>query len=47
VAQSLGRLPALHRQVLVLTYLDGLAVQDIATELGHPGAGAVVAAARP
>jgi RNA polymerase sigma-70 factor (ECF subfamily) len=35
VAQALGRLPALHRQVLVLKYLDGLAVQDIATEVGR------------
>lgn len=35
VAQALGRLPALHRQVLVLKYLDGLGVQDIAAELGR------------
>jgi RNA polymerase sigma-70 factor (ECF subfamily) len=33
VARALGRLPALHRQVLVLKYLDGLAVEEIAAEL--------------
>ncbi len=35
VNQALGRLPALHRQVLVLKYLDGLAVQDIAVQVGR------------
>jgi RNA polymerase sigma factor (sigma-70 family) len=35
VARALGRLPALHRQVLVLKYLDDLGVQDIAEELGR------------
>ena len=33
VAQALGRLPALHRQVLLLKYLDGLAVQEIAVQV--------------
>jgi RNA polymerase sigma factor (sigma-70 family) len=35
VAQALGRLPVLHRQVLVLKYLDGLAVTEIAEEVGR------------
>lgn len=35
VARALGRLPVLHRQVLVLKYLDGLAVEEIATEVGR------------
>ena len=35
VAAALGRLPALHRQVLVLKYLDGLAVADIAEQVGR------------
>lgn len=35
VARALGRLPALHRQVLVLKYLDDLAVEEIATEVGR------------
>lgn len=35
VAQALGRLPTQHRQVLVLKYLDGLGVQDIANEIGR------------
>jgi len=35
VVRALGRMPALHRQVLVRKYLDGLAVEDIATELGR------------
>lgn len=35
VARALGRLPVLHRQVLVLKYLDGLAVEEIAGELGR------------
>lgn len=35
VARALGRLPALHRQVLVLKYLDGLAVEEIAAEVGR------------
>jgi RNA polymerase sigma-70 factor (ECF subfamily) len=34
VTRALGRLPVLHRQVLVLKYLDQLAVQDIADQLG-------------
>lgn len=34
VIRALGRLPALHRQVLVLKYLDGLQVPRIAAELG-------------
>jgi RNA polymerase sigma-70 factor (ECF subfamily) len=35
VTRALGRLPVLHRQVLVLKYLDGLAVEEIATEVGR------------
>lgn len=35
VARALGRLPALHRQVLVLKYLDGLPVEEIAAEVGR------------
>jgi RNA polymerase sigma-70 factor (ECF subfamily) len=35
VTRALGRLPALHRQVLVLKYLDQLAVAQIAEELGR------------
>lgn len=35
VARALGRLPVLHRQVLVMKYLDGLAVEEIAAELGR------------
>lgn len=35
VARALGRLPVLHRQVLVLKYLDGLAVEAIAAEVGR------------
>lgn len=34
VLAALGRLPALHRQVLVLKYLDGLPVSQIATTVG-------------
>lgn len=32
---ALGRLVPLHRQVLVLKYLDGLSVEQIAAELGR------------
>ena len=35
VAAALGRLPVLHRQVLVLKYLDGLAVAEIAEQVGR------------
>jgi RNA polymerase sigma-70 factor (ECF subfamily) len=35
VTRALGRLPALHRQVLVLKYLDQLAVQQIAEHVGR------------
>lgn len=35
VVRALGRIPATHRQVLVLKYLDGLAVEEIAAELGR------------
>ena len=35
VVRALGRLSPLHRQVLVLKYLDGLAVERIAEELGR------------
>jgi RNA polymerase sigma-70 factor (ECF subfamily) len=37
VVRALGSLPALHRQVLVLKYLDGLSVKEIADEFGRPG----------
>ena len=33
VVRALGRLPLLHRQVLVLKYLDDISVADIATQL--------------
>jgi RNA polymerase sigma-70 factor (ECF subfamily) len=35
VTRALGRLPALHRQVLVLKYLDELSVQQIADQIGR------------
>lgn len=35
VVRALGRMPALHRQVLVLKYLDGLHVEEIAEQLGR------------
>lgn len=35
VIRALGRMPAPHRQVLVLKYLDGLRVEEIAAELGR------------
>ena len=35
VVRALGRMPALHRQVLVRKYLDGMRVEEIATELGR------------
>ena len=35
VVRALGRLPVLHRQVLVRKYLDDCAVADIADELGR------------
>jgi RNA polymerase sigma-70 factor (ECF subfamily) len=35
IIRGLGRLPALHRQVLVLKYLDGLAVEEVATAVGR------------
>ena len=35
VTRALGRLPALHRQVLVLKYLDQLSVQQIADQVGR------------
>jgi RNA polymerase sigma-70 factor (ECF subfamily) len=35
VVRALGRLPALQRQVLVLKYLEGMSVQDIATQVNR------------
>ena len=35
VVRALGRLSAVHRQVLVMKYLDGRAVAEIAAELGR------------
>ena len=35
VVRALGRIPPTYRQVLVLKYLDGLAVEEIATEMGR------------
>ena len=35
VVRALGRVPVTHRQVLVLKYLDGLSVEEIASELGR------------
>lgn len=35
VVRALGTLPTLHRQVLVLKYLDERSVEDIASELGR------------
>ncbi len=35
VTRALGALPPLHRQVLVLKYLDDRSVEEIATELGR------------
>ena len=35
VIRALGRLSADHRQVLVLKYLDGLPVMDIAEQIGR------------
>jgi RNA polymerase sigma factor (sigma-70 family) len=35
VASALRRLPALHRQVLVLKYLDGRSVEEIAEAVGR------------
>jgi RNA polymerase sigma-70 factor, ECF subfamily len=35
IVRAMGRLPVVHRQVLVLKYLDDLSVGEIATELGR------------
>ncbi len=35
VVRALGRIPVLHRQVLVLKYLDDLPVEEIADQLGR------------
>lgn len=35
VIRALGTLPVLHRQALVLRYLDGLKISEIASELGR------------
>jgi RNA polymerase sigma-70 factor (ECF subfamily) len=35
IVRALGRLPAIHRQVLVMKYLDELSVSQIADELGR------------
>lgn len=36
VTRALGRLPVLHRQVLVMKYLDDLTVEQIGQQLGKP-----------
>ena len=35
IVRALGLLPAVHRQVLVMKYLDELSVSQIADELGR------------
>jgi len=35
IVRALGRLPAIHRQVLVMKYLDELSVSQISDELGR------------
>jgi RNA polymerase sigma-70 factor, ECF subfamily len=35
VVRALGRIPVAYRQVLVLKYLDGLSVEEIASEMGR------------
>ncbi|MEO7804934.1 MAG: RNA polymerase sigma factor [Actinomycetota bacterium] len=35
VIRALGALPILHRQALVMRYMDGMAVSEVATELGR------------
>ena len=35
IVRALGRLPAVHRQVLVMKYLDELSVSQIADEMGR------------
>lgn len=35
VVRALGRLPALQRQVLVLKYLEGMSVQDVADQVNR------------
>jgi RNA polymerase sigma-70 factor (ECF subfamily) len=35
ITRALGSLPAIHRQVLVLKYLDERSVEEIAVELGR------------
>ena len=35
IVRAMGRLPVVHRQVLVLKYLDDLSVGEIAAELGR------------
>jgi RNA polymerase sigma-70 factor (ECF subfamily) len=36
VSRALAKMSALHRQVLVMKYLDGLSVAEIGDELGRP-----------
>ena len=35
IVRALGRLPVIHRQVLIMKYLDDISVADIAAEIGR------------